>query len=101
VVEDHDAVANAKFGDILAGGDYYPGSFMAEDARRGVGSGSNFLQIGAADTACVHSHQDFARPNGRDWDRLQPDIVYAMVNSRGHGCRNGPLPDRAAELGCK
>jgi hypothetical protein len=97
-MEEHHPVANLKFCNIFSGGGHCPGRFMSEDAGRRVGSSSNFLQIGAADAAGVHLNQDFAGPNGWNWYRLQPDIVYAMINSRGHGRRNGPLSDRASEL---
>ena len=62
---------------------------MAEDARGGVRTGGNLLQIGAADAAGVHPNQDFARADLRNRNGLQADVVDAAIDRRLHGRGDG------------
>ena len=61
--------------------------FMAEDARGGVRSGVDLLQVGAADAAAVHPDEHLARTNRGHRNGLDADIVHAAINSGLHGRR--------------
>jgi hypothetical protein len=67
----------------------HSGGFVAEDPRGGVGSGGDFLEIGAADPAGMDPEQEFTGANLRHRNRLQADIVDCPVNGGQHGCRDG------------
>jgi len=89
VVEDHDAVANAKALDIDAGSSDDAGDFMPEDAGGRVGAGVDLLEVGAADTAGVDADEDFAAVDFRDGDGLDTDVVNASVDRGAHGGGDG------------
>jgi hypothetical protein len=70
VMEDDDTVSGAVLADILANSGDNAGSFVSEDARGGVRSGGDFLQVGAADATGVDADQYFALADSRDGDDL-------------------------------
>ena len=69
-MEDDDTVSGAVLADILANSGDNAGSFVSEDARGGVRSGGDFLQVGAADATGVDADQYFALADSRDGDDL-------------------------------
>src|SRR5664279_5353446 len=87
-------------GNIFAEPSNHPGRFMAKDARGGMGTGCNLLEIGAADAAGVDPNQNFSRADLRHRDSLHADVVHAAINRRLHGCGDRLLADGTTELGC-
>jgi len=88
VMKHHDAVARVKAAHAAAGRGDYAGGLVAKDTRRGMRSGSDFLQVGAADAASVNTNQKFAGADLWDWDVFQANVVDAAINrcphARGH-----------------
>ncbi len=64
---------------------------MAEDAGGGVGSGGDFLEVGAADAAGVDFDQDFAGADFGDGDGFEADVVDAAIDGGQHGARDFAL----------
>jgi len=95
VMKDHYPVTDTKFCNIVTDGSYYPRGLMAENAGCGVGSGGDFFEVGAADTAGMNPNQDLASPNLRDRNSLQPYLVDAPIYRRCHGRGDPLLPDSA------
>ena len=85
---DHHPLADCKPGHALAGGDDGSGHLMAEDARRGVRTKVNLLQVRPADAAGGNLNQQLSWANHRHGHRLQAQIVDAVVNDGPHGGRN-------------
>src|SRR5262249_10313325 len=85
MVEHHDAVAGLVLAHVLADGGYHTRRFMAEDPRRRVGTGGDFLEIGATDPAGVHADQNLAGPDRRYGHRFHADVVDAAVHGGVHG----------------
>ena len=100
VVEHHHAIAQFVTGNIFAQSSNHSGGLMTKDARCGMGTGCDLLQIGAADAAGVDPNQDFSRADLRNRNGLQPDVINAAINCRLHGCGDGLLTDGTTELGC-
>lgn len=64
---------------------------MSEDARGGVRSGRNLLEVCAADTAGMHADEKFSGADGGDWDGFEADVVNAAVDRGLHGRGNQML----------
>jgi hypothetical protein len=99
VVKHHHTVAELVAGNTFAKSSNHAGRLMAKDARGGMGTGRDLLEIGAADATSVDSNQDFSRADPWNRDRLQADVVDAVINRRLHGCGQGLLADGITELG--
>jgi hypothetical protein len=89
VVENYDPIAGSKAGDAGTCGCDYPGGFMAENAWGGMRSGSNFLEVGAADATGVNPYQQLSGTNLRDGDSFEADVIYTSVNRRQHSGGDG------------
>src|SRR5579863_6779334 len=100
VMEHHHAIANLKLFDAFAARRNYAGGLVSENAWRRMRTRSNFLQIGAADAAGMDAHQDLARPDLRNRNRLQADIVDAAIHRSLHGRGYRTALKTVAELGC-
>src|SRR5271165_6913535 len=98
VMENHHPVPNVKFRNIVPEGSYHPGSFMAEDARRGMRPSGNLLQVCAADATGVDPHQHLTRANRRNRYGLEPDVIDTTVHGRRHSQGDCLLPRGTAEL---
>jgi hypothetical protein len=88
VVKDDDPVPRLEISYARAHGSNHARGLVSENAWRGVRAGGDFLQISAADSAGVHSHQQFATANLWDWDGLHANVVHAAVDRRQHGGGN-------------
>jgi hypothetical protein len=75
VMKDDDAIAGLENVYASADGGDYSGSFVAEDAGRGVRSGGNFLEVGAADSAGVYADEQLSGADRGDGNRLQANVV--------------------------
>src|ERR1019366_8412214 len=100
VVKHHHAVAQFVAGNLFAERSNHTGRFMAKDARGGMGTGCDLLEISAADAAGVNANQDLSRADLRHRDSLHADVVHAAINCRLHGCGERLLADGTTELGC-
>jgi hypothetical protein len=90
VMKNYDAVSELEFVDACADGGDHSGGFVSEDARSGVGTGRDFLQVGAANSAAVHSQQQFAGTDLGHGNGFETNIIHAAVDRRLHGGRNRP-----------
>jgi hypothetical protein len=80
VMKDDDAIAGLENVYASADGGDYSGSFVAEDAGRGVRSGGNFLEVGAADSAGVNFEQKLARADGGNGNGFETNVIHAAVD---------------------
>jgi hypothetical protein len=88
VMKDYDPVAGGVFCDSGAYGRDDAGGFMSEDARGGVGAGSDLFQVCAANAAGVHAEEQLSRADGGDGDGFKADVVYSSVDGSQHRRRN-------------
>lgn len=86
VVENDHAISRSELADSGADGRDYAGSFVTEDAGRGVRSGGDLLEIRAANSAGMDPEQEFTSADLRDRNSLQSDVVYPAVDGCQHGC---------------
>ena len=84
VVEDDDAIARMEIGDAFTDDGDDTGSFVSEDAWGGVGSGMDFLEIGAAHAAGVDADEQFAGADAGDGNGFESDVVDAAVYGGEH-----------------
>jgi hypothetical protein len=91
VVEDHNAVARAVGLDAFADRRHHAGGLVAEDARGGMRTGGDLLEVGAADTAGVNANEHFSGANGGYWNSLEADIIHAAVDGGLHNRGNRML----------
>jgi hypothetical protein len=89
-MENDDAVSALEFAHARAHGGDHSGSFMSEDARSGMGASRDFLQVGAANSAAVHTQQQFAGTDLGYRNSFQANIIHTAVNCRLHRGRNRP-----------
>ena len=87
-MENHYAIAGAIVVNVLADSGDDAGSFVSEDARRGMGAGGNLLEVGAADAAGVNADENFSGTDFGDGDSFEADVVHAAVDCGQHGRRN-------------
>src|ERR1039458_5918796 len=80
VVEDHHAFAALKARHSLADGNDGAGDFVAKDAWRGVRTGMNLLEVGAADAAGSDLDQQFAGADVGHRYGFNAHVVDATVN---------------------
>ena len=58
---------------------------MAEDARGRDGAVLDFFDVGGADAADGDLDEEFARPDARDGDDFEAEVVDAAINDGTHG----------------
>jgi hypothetical protein len=88
MVEDHNAIAYFKFPDTGADLGYDSGGFMAVNAGGSEEIVLDLLEIGVANAAGFHAHQDFTGADSRSGYILNGDDGSAFVYGGGHGRRN-------------
>src|SRR5262249_26980041 len=88
VMEDHDAVSDLKVPYASSCGHDLPCSFMTENSRRRMRTGSDLFEVRAADSAGVYTNQNLPVADLGDGDLFQADIVLAAVNGSAHRRRN-------------
>jgi hypothetical protein len=59
--------------------------FMTEYPRGRYGPVLDFLDVGRADTAGRHPHQQFVGADPRHRHRFHPNVINAVINGRLHG----------------
>ena len=84
VMIDHYAIADGKVCDARAGSDNGARHLVAKDARSGVRSQMNLLQIRAADAACGDFDQQLARADCGHRHGFKAQIVYAAIDNGTH-----------------
>ncbi len=82
------SISRLKVTHTRAHGGNHARGLVPKNAGRGMRAGGNFLQIGAADSASVHPHQQFAGADRGHRDGLQANVVHAAIHRRQHGGRN-------------
>ena len=87
-MENDNSVAGLKIAHTRAHRGNHAGSLVSKNARRGMRAGGDFLQIGAADSAGMHPHQQFAGADLGNGNRFQANVVHAAIHRRQHGGRN-------------
>src|SRR5262249_7526862 len=89
MVEDHDAVAFGKALYALAPAYNLPRHLVTKDPWSRMRAGGNLLEIGSADAAGMHAHQQLSWTDIRNGHGFQANIVLAAVHCRLHGsCSN-------------
>ena len=88
VVEDYDAIAGRELTHSGANRRDHSRGFVAEDARSGMRSGGDLLQVGATDAAGMDPQQQLSGADLRDGNSFEADVVYSAVNRRQHGGGN-------------
>ena len=87
-MKDHHAIARTVAANVRANGGDGAGGFVAEDAGSGMGSGGNFLEVGAADAAGMDADENFFSANFGDRNSFRADVVHAVVDGGQHGRRD-------------
>jgi hypothetical protein len=85
VVKNNHPIPRLELADASADGGDHSRGFVAEDARGGMRSSGNLLEVGAANAAGVYTQQKFPGAYLGDRDGFQANIVDAAVNSGKHG----------------
>ncbi len=85
VVECHDSVAGLESDNVGACEFDDSGGFVSEDAGRGMGASCDLLKIGAADTAGMHSNENFSSADFRNRYGFEPHVIFSAIDSRPHG----------------
>ncbi len=83
-MENHHPLADLIFADACTGGDNHTGRLVSENARRGVRTGGDLLQVGPANAAGVDPHQQLAGANCWNRNLLQPHVIHAAIHGRAH-----------------
>jgi len=72
----------------------HTGGFMAEYSRRRYRPMNHFLYVGGANATNTHTHKKFIRPDSRNRDLFDAQIVWPAVHNRAHGFGNPNRPIR-------
>jgi hypothetical protein len=101
VMKNHHSVAGLEIADVRTHSGDDAGSLMAEDARRGVRTGGDLLQVCAANSAGMNAQQQFPCANFGHGDGFDADVIDSAINGREHGGGNRvrPLLSRLLALG--
>lgn len=67
----------------------YPGRLMAVNTRRRQEVMFDLLEIGVANPAAFHAHQNFISPDNGRFDRPNLDPAMADIDCRAHALRRG------------
>ena len=84
----HHAVAHREAGHTSADSRNCARHLMPKDARRGVRTGVNFLEVGAANPARIDTYEHLAHTDHRNADSLGLNIVDSAINRCLHRGRN-------------
>src|SRR5579871_1643369 len=88
MVKDHDAFTDFVLCDAFAHGYDHSGHLMPEDARRGVGTCMNLLEVSTADAAGRNLNEQFTATDHRHRNGFDAHVVDAAINHGPHGRRN-------------
>jgi hypothetical protein len=80
VMKNDDAISGMEVAQVLADGGDDAGSFVSENAGCGVRAGRNFLEVGAADAASMHTEKEFAWTDFGNRNGFEADVVLAAID---------------------
>jgi hypothetical protein len=84
VMMQRDPVSDSELPQALSHPDDCSGGFVPENARRRDRPVLDLLDIGGANPASSHAHQQLAGPNRWHGERFYPEIIHAAVHDRAH-----------------
>jgi hypothetical protein len=79
----HNAVADFELFDVLTDFDNFARNLVPQ-YQRGFLDTVPFQDITAANSACLHTHQDLTRPDFWDWQIFDPDVIVVIVHGYAH-----------------
>ena len=88
VMKDHNSVPSPKIDHALANRRDDAGSFVAENARSGVRTRRDLLEVSATNTARVHAQQQFPSAKRGHGNGFQANVIDTAINRRQHSGGN-------------